>query len=28
VARGLLEDGRSAVTLGVHRQWPLLGERR
>jgi hypothetical protein len=24
VARGLLEDGRSALSAGVHRQWPLL----
>jgi hypothetical protein len=24
VAWGLLEDGRSALTAGVHRQWPLL----
>lgn len=28
VARGLREDGRSALSLGVHRQWPFLGGRR
>jgi hypothetical protein len=28
VALGLLDDGRSALTMGVHRQWPLLSRGR
>jgi hypothetical protein len=27
VARGLLEDGRSALTVGVHRSWPFQTAR-